>query len=73
VLQNWKKHVPGAHGPDSRSSAAWFPDWRVTIASTPGPAPIAAARTWLARVGWQKHGSIDISEMPRRSLARRRR
>jgi hypothetical protein len=28
VLQNWKKHVPGARGLDPRSSAAWFDGWQ---------------------------------------------
>src|SRR6185295_18956019 len=27
VLNNWRKHVPGARGFDSRSSAAWFEGW----------------------------------------------
>ena len=70
VLQNWKKHVPGARGLDSRSSAAWFTGWRTPIARTLRASPIAAARTWLARIGWQRHGMLDIGEAPRRRCHR---
>jgi hypothetical protein len=28
-------------------------------------APIASARTWLARIGWRHHGLLDIGESPR--------
>jgi len=70
VLQNWKKHVPGARGADPRSSAAWFTGWRTPLASTLGPAPTAAARTWLARIGWRRHGLLDIGEAPRRKRGR---
>jgi REP element-mobilizing transposase RayT len=72
VLQNWKKHVPGARGTDPRSSAAWFTGWRTPLASRLGPAPVAAARTWLARIGWRRHGLLDIGEAPRHRRARRR-
>jgi len=72
VLQNWKKHVSGAHGADPRSSAAWFTGWRVPVARALGSAPIATARTWLARVGWQRHGMLDTREAPRSRTARRR-
>lgn len=66
VLQNWQKHVPGAHGVDPRSSAAWFTGWRERVEIGAGPAPVAAARTWLARMGWRRHGSIGVEEAPRR-------
>jgi hypothetical protein len=65
VLQNWMKHVPGACGLDSRSSAAWFTGWRVPVAAPPGPAPVSTARTWLALVGWKRHGLLDHDERPR--------
>jgi hypothetical protein len=29
------------------------------------PSPVARARTWLARVGWRRHGLIDVEEAPR--------
>ena len=65
VLNNVRKHVPGASGLDARSSAAWFTGWRTAIATVAGPAPVARARTWLARVGWVRHGLLDIREAPR--------
>jgi putative transposase len=70
VLQNWRKHVPGARGLDSRSSARWFAGWRTAVTAPGGPAPVVAARTWLARVGWRRHGLIDIEERPRRNGVR---
>jgi hypothetical protein len=68
VLQNFRKHIPGARGFDSRSSAAWFTGWimRFRAAPVPRAAPIAAARTWLARVGWLRHGRIAPDEVPRK-------
>jgi putative transposase len=65
VLQNWRKHVPGARGVDARSSAAWFDGWRTTVARPLVPTPVAVACTWLARVGWRRHGPVDVTEAPR--------
>jgi hypothetical protein len=74
VLANFRKHAqrrPPA-GIDGFSSAAWFDGWRGFAAHT-GRAPpfacraprtndaepeVAAARTWLARVGWRRHGLV---------------
>ena len=64
VLQNVRKHVPHFRGLDSRSSAAWFSGWRTSRATAGVPSPVACARTWLAAVGWQRHGLIDESEGP---------
>src|SRR5262245_44790320 len=65
ILQNWRKHLPGTRGLDPRSSAAWFGGWRMPVGPLPGPSPVAAPRTWLARVGWLRHGRLDIEEAPR--------
>ena len=65
VLQNFRKHVPGARGLDPRSSAAWFQGWCTGIAAPSVSAPVVAARTWLARVGWRRHGLLDLREAPR--------
>jgi hypothetical protein len=65
VLNNWRKHISAARGFDARSSAAWFDGWRAVVARPLGPAPVAVARTWLARVGWRRHGPIDVREGPR--------
>jgi putative transposase len=67
VLQNWRKHVAGARGLDPRSSAAWFEGWRMPVPARAGPSPVRVPRTWLARIGWLRHGRIDVTEEPRRS------
>jgi hypothetical protein len=65
VLQNWRKHVPGARGLDPRSSAAWFHGWRTPVRPPAGRAPVAEAQTWLARVGWLRWGRLGVDEAPR--------
>ena len=61
VLNNFKKHLPGARGMDPYSSARWFAGWRTARAvDTSAPAPVARAKTWLARVGWRKGGLIGV-------------
>jgi hypothetical protein len=65
VLQNWKKHVQGAHGLDARSSAQGFRGWRSGPPAPRGRSPVATAQTWLARVGWLRHGLLDVAERPR--------
>ena len=65
VLMNVKKHAQGVLGLDACSSARWFNGWR------DGPLPedrqpVARARTWLASVGWRRHGLIGVDEHPRR-------
>jgi putative transposase len=66
VLMNFKKHLPGFRGLDPRSSAAWFDGFR-DRAPVGGldPPPVQLARTWLASVGWRRHGLIAVSERPR--------
>jgi hypothetical protein len=64
VLQNFRKHVRGATGIDPRSSAAWFQGWRTIVAAPLAIAPVVAARTWLARVGWRRYGLIDVGDAP---------
>jgi hypothetical protein len=64
VLQNFRKHIAGAHGWDPLSSAAWFDGWLRPPRRPAGPAPVRAPRSWLARVGWLKHGRIDMREGP---------
>jgi hypothetical protein len=65
ILANVKKHVHGVRGMDPRSSARWFEGWRQAVADSEGPSPVARAQTWLARVGWRRHGLIDVEEAPR--------
>jgi hypothetical protein len=45
-------------------SARFFDGWRNVVAVKVA-GPIARARTWLARVGWRRHGAISIAESPR--------
>ena len=65
VLQNLRKHLPVARGLDPCSSARWFDGWRTRMPPVAESAPVARARTWLARVGWRRRGLIDIGEHPR--------
>lgn len=65
VLMNVRKHRPGASGLDPCSSAPWFRGWRPEDGVIPATgAPVARARTWLAAVGWQRHGLLGIGERP---------
>ena len=72
VLMNHKKHDERAACIDRASSAYWFEGWRLRprMREPPGwdadePAPVMRPRTWLARVGWRRHGLIDAREQPR--------
>jgi len=64
VLQNWRKHAPGARGIDSRSSGRWFAGWRMSVSSIATSPPVVPARTWLAAVGWRRLGLIHPDEEP---------
>jgi hypothetical protein len=70
VLMNFKKHgVVGAEL-DPCSSASWFAGFQQPPEiPRNGPRPIATARTWLACVGWRRHGLIDLRERPKNSSA----
>lgn len=66
VLMNFKKHGIVGTGVDPCSSSPWFDGWRIVPeAARSGPRPVAVARTWLARVGWRRHGLLDPAEQPR--------
>jgi REP element-mobilizing transposase RayT len=71
VLNNFKKHVRGAQGLDGCSSAAWFSGWRNVVPASLATAPVAQGRTWLARVGWRRHGLLEIGDEPGRQKNRR--
>jgi putative transposase len=63
---------------DSRSSAAWFPDFlrgeelafgasqvRTEWRATSAlDAPVVKPKTWLLRVGYLRHGAFDIDDVP---------
>ncbi len=66
VLMNHRKHE-GVGGPVDRcSSAPWFTGWQVLAGRLPAAvlAPVAAAHTWLLRVGWRRHGLLRLTERP---------
>jgi putative transposase len=65
MLNNFKKHFRGARGLDPCSSARWFDGWRIATGPGVEASPVARACTWLARVGWRRHGLIDVDEHPR--------
>ena len=65
VLQNFKKHLRGVAGVDPRASARWFQGWRSIAAAPLTGAPVVAARTWLARIGWRRHGLLEFTDAPR--------
>jgi putative transposase len=72
VLMNWAKHRPDARGLDPCASGWWFAGWRE---QHPGPPPgvdrpVVPPRTWLARVGWRRHGLISRADGPAASWRR---
>jgi REP element-mobilizing transposase RayT len=71
VLYNFKKH----HAGDSRrvdpcSSAPWFDGFRDPLPRVLDPPPTWAPRTWLANVGWRRHGLIKFDEAPQHQPTR---
>ncbi|TMB41891.1 MAG: hypothetical protein E6J55_17735 [Deltaproteobacteria bacterium] len=70
VLRNRWKHCEGERGLDPCSSALWFDGWRQAVATAPGAPPVVRPRTWLAAIGWRRHGLVDIDERPRPYLRR---
>lgn len=75
VLQNFRKHARRALPPgvDRFSSGAFFDGWRGVSRQKRDawarPPPVAAPRTWLARVGWRRRGLIGLGEGPREGPA----
>jgi hypothetical protein len=65
VLNNARRHGLALAGLDPFSSARWFDGWSGSEGPRVGEyGPIVAARTWLARVGWQRHGRIEPTAVP---------
>ena len=65
VLNNFRKHIRNVRGIDPCSSAAWFTGWMDGARAVLGRSHVVEPRTWLARVGWMKHGRISMHEAPR--------
>ena len=67
VLLNGRRHGVSGVGIDPCSSGAWFDGWADPSArALETTAIVAAARTWLLRVGWRRHGPIGLGELPGR-------
>src|SRR2546428_13736218 len=63
---NFRKHLKHVTGIDPCSSAPWFAGWRALHAADGiGPPPVATARSWLAGIGWRRHGLLDLNERPK--------
>jgi REP element-mobilizing transposase RayT len=74
VLMNFKKHGEVGTEIDPCSSAPWFDGWRAPPEKLEWHSrPVALARTWLARIGWQRNGLIDVGEEPKARRAGSRR
>jgi hypothetical protein len=65
ILQNFRRHFRRAAGFDPYSSARWFTGWRSITAMPLNGAPVVAAGTWLASVGWRRLGLLGPNEAPR--------
>ena len=62
---------------DPASSGRWFDGWKrqpvipaTALRHGRRSSPVAVARTWLARVGWRRHGLVDPAEIPGREAQR---
>jgi putative transposase len=64
VLLNFRKHLRAPAGIDPCSSGPWFDHWARSVRPAAGRPPTAAARTWLASVGWRRGGPIHFDEGP---------
>lgn len=79
VLMNFRKHAPPGERTlrgqviDGHASGMWLDGWKDERLrerlrekrARAGPRPTALPRTWIARVGWKRHGLIDPRESPR--------
>jgi REP element-mobilizing transposase RayT len=66
VLCNSNKHGGPGVQVDWASSGRWFDGWSQGLLQTAAgvPRPVAAARSWLLKLGWRQYGLIDIGEWP---------
>jgi hypothetical protein len=77
VLLNRRRHCVQRTGRariglDSASSGRWFDGWQRQLRAGPSPAEareVAAAQTWLLRIGWRRYGLVDPAEIPGFSAA----
>ncbi|HVK73847.1 MAG TPA: transposase [Kofleriaceae bacterium] len=76
VLNNWRRHREDLSGAAQRrahvdpySSGIAFDGWHgitapFTVPAWYQPLPVKAARSWLFKTGWRKHGDIGLHEVP---------
>jgi len=74
VLNNWRRHREDETcersqlaNIDPYSSAISFDGWKGMSFAVPAdytPLPVSEPSTWLLRVGWKKHGLLDVREVP---------
>jgi REP element-mobilizing transposase RayT len=66
VIQNARRHGVRVGAIDTYSSGPWFDGWARRIAAPARVLACVQARTWLLRLGWQRHGLIGMHESPKR-------
>jgi REP element-mobilizing transposase RayT len=65
VLMNFRKHRPWDRSAiDACSSAWWFDGFRSPPPVTHERSPVCRPRTWLAGVGWRRHGLLGDRDRP---------
>ena len=67
VLENARRHGARLRDRfDPFSSARWFDGWRGLSAQRCAGLrlPVSAARSWLLRVGWRRHGLLTAASSP---------
>jgi REP element-mobilizing transposase RayT len=71
VLLNARRHLvkagralPRVAAIDPASSGRWFEGWAERFSPASDRPAVAAARTWLLRTGWRRHGPIHPDEVP---------
>jgi REP element-mobilizing transposase RayT len=70
TLSNARKHGVRVEGLDPCSSAVAFDGWRergaraLAALAAHTPPPVSAARSWLLRSGWRRHGLIGVAGVP---------
>jgi REP element-mobilizing transposase RayT len=66
VLHNARHHGLRVVGVDAFSSGPWFDGWTHRMIASKRASPLAAAKTWLLRLGWRRHGLLGVNATPGR-------
>lgn len=62
LLNNARRHGDVLSGVDPCSSGTWFDGWK-SICTSGARGPLPEARTWLLRIGWRRHGPIELDPL----------